>query len=147
VKVPVVVLDTSAVVCLFENEEGAELVEENLESAKADKIRVLLSFVTLTELFYTTQRMAGLGRASELVAVLKSWPAEVVFPDEALCLLGAELKETYPLSFADAFVAATARFSGGTLLHKDPEFRALAAVIPSESLPFKKRTRGAECRR
>ena len=138
---PVVVLDTSAVVCLLENEAGADLVEAQLQSAKEEKTAVLLSFVTLTELYYTTCRAADAGRAAELVAIVKSWPAEIIFPNEALCLLAAELKAAYQLSLADAFVAATARSSGATLIHKDPEFEALGTAIDSKSLPYKKQLR------
>jgi len=47
------------------------------------------------------------------------------------------LKAAHKVSFADAFVAATALRLKATLVHKDPEFDALKNVIQLEALPPK----------
>jgi predicted nucleic acid-binding protein len=49
------------------------------------------------------------------------------------------LKATYPLSLADAWIAACAVEHGAVLLHKDPEFHALP--VEQESLPLKQKSR------
>jgi len=41
------------------------------------------------------------------------------------------------LSLADAIIAAIAIRQGAVLVHKDPEFEALAGVLPMKALPFK----------
>ena len=46
------------------------------------------------------------------------------------------VKATYPLSLADAWIAATAMECDATLIHKDPEFERLAS-LKEERLPYK----------
>ena len=53
----------------------------------------------------------------------------------AATAMAAELKATYPLSLADAWIAACARLHGALLVHKDPEFGTLP--IDQETLPLK----------
>lgn len=62
-----------------------------------------------------------------MVAMVKSWAVDIIYADEALCLLAGELKAAFRLSFADAFVAATAEQADALLLHKDPDSNPCAA--------------------
>ncbi|CAN5378079.1 type II toxin-antitoxin system VapC family toxin [soil metagenome] len=134
-----VVLDTSAIVCVLEDEPGADLVEERLAAARAQKIRLGASCVSLVEVYYKAHQYDGPAHASGLISTIKSWPIEFVYPDEALCLAAGELKASFRLSFADAFVAATAQQAGALLLHKDPEFEALRGMVKLHALPYKSR--------
>lgn len=102
-----VVLDTSAILSVIRDESGAEFVEGRLDEAVSGKITLAASFVSLTEIFYNTIQLSDKRRADELIAVVKSWPMEFVYGDEALCLAAGELKAEFSISFADAFVAAT----------------------------------------
>ena len=47
-------------------------------------------------------------------------PIQWLHSDAALCHEAARLKAAHKISFADAFVAATATRFDGTLVHKDP---------------------------
>lgn len=133
------VLDTSAIICLLEDEAGADCVEEKLRSARAGKIQLGASCVSLTEVFYKAHQTEGAEKANYLIAVIKSWPIEFIYPDEALCLLAGEIKATFAVSFADAFVAATAQQAAALLIHKDPEFEALRTTVKLKALPYKPR--------
>ncbi len=133
------VLDTSAIVCLLEDEPGADAVEERLTAAQAGKIEVGISCVSLVEVYYKAHQSDGQQYAGQLVAIMKSWPVEFVYPDEALCLAAGEIKALFPLSFADAFVAATAREAKAILFHKDPEFESLRGTVNLKALPYKSR--------
>jgi predicted nucleic acid-binding protein len=66
-------------------------------------------------------------------------PMEWMRDGDALLLRAAELKALYPLSLADAWIAACALEHGAVLMHKDPEFHALA--VDQESLPLKQKSR------
>jgi predicted nucleic acid-binding protein len=110
---------------LLEDEPGAVLVEQKIAAAEAGNIKLGASFVSLTELFYITHLSQGTARAEEFVAVVKSWPMEIIFPDETLCLAAGEIKATQSVSLADAFVAAIAQLTSAVLIHKDPEFEPL----------------------
>jgi predicted nucleic acid-binding protein len=94
----------------------------------------------LTELFYITHLSQGKARAEEFVAVVKSWPMEIIYPEESLCLAAGEIKATQSVSLADAFVAATAQLTSAVLIHKDPEFEPLKGTISLQALPYKPST-------
>jgi predicted nucleic acid-binding protein len=134
-----VVLDTSAIFAVLRDEPGSDLVEARLNDAAAGKALIAASFVSLTEIFYNTIQLADRKRADELLAIVKSWPIKFIYPDEALCLAAGEIKALFPLSFADAFVAATARETNALLLHKDPEFESLRGTLKLKALPYKTR--------
>jgi len=48
------VLDSTAFFALFEDEPGAETVQQLLERAKKGEIVIFTSFVSFTEVFYIT---------------------------------------------------------------------------------------------
>lgn len=132
------VLDTSALIALDEREAGADEVEAILAKAWLGEAAVHASFATLTELEYLRTREKDAQQAMELLAFVKAQPVQWQHTDEAICSEAAKLKAAHKLSFADAFVAATAQRLGATLVHKDPEFDALAAMIKQQRLPPKK---------
>jgi hypothetical protein len=68
------VLDTSAIICLLEDEPGADLVEQKIASAEAGHIKLGASFVSLTEPFYITHLSQGKAPAEEFVMAKNSSP-------------------------------------------------------------------------
>jgi len=48
------VLDSSAFLTFFEDEKGAEIVQELLEWAKKGQVVIFVCFATFTEVFYIT---------------------------------------------------------------------------------------------
>ncbi len=57
--------------------------------------------------------------------------------DDTLCSEAAKMKATHRISFADAFVAATAKRFKAVLVHKDPDFNVLSSVLKLKMLPPK----------
>jgi predicted nucleic acid-binding protein len=133
----VVVLDTSAWIALDEREPGADEVEALLADAWLGQTEVHASFATLTELEYIRTQERDAQQAAELLAFAKAQQVHWHHSDDALCSAAAKLKAAHKVSFADAFVAATAQRLNATLVHKDPEFEALAGVIKLHGLPPK----------
>jgi len=91
------------------------------------------------ELFYTAMRAKGEDAAVRLVALVKAWPLEWVYPDEKMLLQAGRLKASHRLSVADALVAAVARMRGATLVHKDPELENLRGQFELLSLPAREK--------
>ena len=58
---------------------------------------------------------------------------------ESVLLIAGRLKAHYRISLADAIIAAYARSHDAVLVHKDPEFEALAGQVRLEALPYKAR--------
>ena len=56
---------------------------------------------------------------------------------EEIGLIAGRLKATNKLSFADAWIAATAILYDSTLVHKDPEFEQLEKEVKNLKLPYK----------
>lgn len=54
-----------------------------------------------------------------------------------LNLIAGRLKASYRISFADAWVAATAMFYDAVLVHKDSEFEQLKDKVKLLTLPYK----------
>ena len=126
-------LDTSAVFALLKDELGADRVEELLRTK-----RVYLPFIVALEVFCITVQERGQDEARRRLAFLRRLP--VVWLDhatDAMLVSAGTLKAAYRVSLADALIAAFAKETGATLVHKDPEYDALAAVITQERLPLK----------
>lgn len=135
--VEVFVFDTSAWIALDEREPGADEVEALLADAWLGQAEVHASFATLTELEYIRTQERDAQQAAELLAFAKAQPVRWHHSDDALCSEAAKLKAMHKVSFADAFVAATAKRLDATLVHKDPEFSAVSGVVKQRMLPPK----------
>ena len=131
------VLDTSAIITFFENEDGADIVEALLEKADAGEANIFLSFVTFTEIYYITIQKKGKKLALERIDSLETLPIKRVDSSAEIGRIAGELKAAYRLSFADAWIAALAKDENATLVHKDPEFEALESQITILRLPYK----------
>jgi len=115
-------LDTSALLTLRDDEPGAEQVEQALEQSE----RCYACFLTRMEVLYRVWKDEN-ERAGRLAyEQLKALPLNWVEPSEPLLVQAASIKARHSLSLADAWIAAAAQQVGAALLHKDPEFRAIA---------------------
>lgn len=128
-------LDTSALLTLRDDEPGADRVAELLSKAQQGQTICHAAFMTRMELLYRVWRDEGEEAARLAYEQCRSLPLNWVEFEEDILLNAAAIKASHPLSLADAWVAASARHAGATLVHKDPEFQALA--LPQELLPLK----------
>ena len=126
-------LDTSALLTFIEDEPGSDRVEEVLKDAA-----ILLPWPVLMEIYYITLQEKGRAEADRRYALLRQLRAEILWAmDEPILLTAARLKAEHHVSLADAVVAAFAIRNNAVLIHKDPEFDALAGLLPMEALPYK----------
>lgn len=122
-------LDTSALLTLRDDEPGAERVEAVLEQPQP----CYACFLSRMEVLYRVWKDEN-ERAGRLAyEQLKALPLHWVEASDPLLECAAGLKARYSLSVADAWIAAAALEVGATLMHKDPEFRAIAD-LPQEWL-------------
>ena len=116
------VLDTSALLALRGNENGADQVERILDAARRGRARVLLSFMTRLELLYLIERDEGREAAEDALRLVNSLAVEWVSCDDEILRAAASVKARGGLSVADSWIAATALVSEAVLVHRDPEF-------------------------
>ena len=115
-------LDTSALLTLRDDEPGAERVAQAFEQPD----RCYACFLSRMEVLYRVWKDEG-ERAGRLAyEQLKALPLHWVEPSEPLLEQAARIKACHALALADAWIAAAALQVGATLLHKDPEFRAIS---------------------
>lgn len=130
-------LDTSAIFCLKDDEEGAPRVEKILEEARNGDCQAYLSFMSLMEYLYITLIRYGEDLARKAYLELTLLPLKTIESNEELRLAAAELKANHNLSVADAWIAATAKVEKAILVHKDPEFEAISRSVKCLALPYK----------
>jgi ribonuclease VapC len=131
------VLDSYAVLTYFQNEKGADQVEEMLRDAVQGKVTLSLSTVNLGEVVYITQRKVGEEGRHKLLSALDLLPLTVIDADRDLALLAAGIKAEHAISFADCFALALALQSGGAVITGDPEFKKGEKIAPIIWLPEK----------
>jgi predicted nucleic acid-binding protein len=126
-------LDTSALLTFIEDEDGSDRVEELLKGTG-----ILLPWPVLLETYYITLQKKGCAEADRRYALIRQLKADILWAmDEPILLTAARLKAEHHVSLADAVVAAFTIRNNAVLIHKDPEFEALAGLLPMEALPYK----------
>jgi len=130
-------LDSSAFIAFLQAEPGAPRVLDLLEKAARAEVEVVACFVSLTEVQYITAYDFGEEPARKAISDLKKLTIRWQHSDDALCASAAETKKAHKVSFADAFVVATALRWDAVLVHKDPELAAIPSPLKQEMLPPK----------
>lgn len=123
-------LDTSALLAHYRNEEGAAKVQLLFED---DDASIAIASITLTEF---SRRMNALGASrDDISTALGNYCrvfSSVITIDEPIArkafLLGLESEPRIPV--ADALIAAAAHSAEAVLVHRDPHF----AALPSKSI-------------
>lgn len=128
----VFVLDTSAIMCLLFQEEGADQVVEILDAAGnrevQDRTLVLVPFIALMETEYWLRRRLPAREVERTLLMVESWPIQVMESTPEWRREAARIKATVSLSVADAWIASLATLHQGELIHKDPEFEGVAGL-------------------
>ena len=119
------VLDSFAIIAFFEDEPGADLVEQVLRELLSGEARAWMSVINWGEVYYSTVREQGTDAAEKVLLQLDSYPIEIVGADNELTKEAAVLKGTHRIAYADCFAAALARKKKAMLLTGDPEFEML----------------------
>ncbi|MGY6555082.1 MAG: PIN domain-containing protein [Wenzhouxiangella sp.] len=127
-----ILLDTSALLALRDDEPGADRVAALLRD---DSVRCHACFMSRMEVLYRVWKdedeLAGRLALQQCLAL----PIEWVEATDELLLHAAELKARFPVSVVVAWVASVAVRLNAVLVHKDPEFDTLP--IEQEPLPLK----------
>ena len=109
------------------NEEpAASRVQALVDKAEAKQLDLIMSMVNVGEVYYLLARLRGHGYAERFCDDLRTGPVRVVGAPNDLILEAAQWKSRYPISYADAFAAATARRERAALVSGDPDFKVLS---------------------
>lgn len=122
-------LDSWALMAFFKGESAGADVEALIQTATADKERLLLCVVNWGEIYYAMWRAGGKTAAEDVTADLSRMPIELVDADQALTKQAAIFKATNKMSYADTFAAALAKVKNAELVTGDAEFESLEREI------------------
>jgi len=131
VKKPKYVLDSYALLAFFQAEPGGEKVHRILKEAFDGRVAVFLSVINLGEIYSIVARKRGSETARAILEDVYRLPLDLVDAGTERVLAAAEIKARYPVSYADAFVAAAAEELSAILVTGDPELKQL---VPADSL-------------
>ena len=132
------ILDAFAFMAYFENEPGAERVEQILEEVRNGKAHAYISIINLGEVVYNTERKHGFNKAQDTLALIQEMPVEVLPADDLTVLAAAHIKANHPVSYADAFVIVAAQKLDGIVMTGDPEFHDVTELAKVEWLKQRK---------
>jgi len=131
------VMDTSALLALFKDEEGAQKVEDILEACEDGRSVACLPFMSLMEFEYTTLREKDRPTTERALSIIQAWPVKRMESSPKWGRRAAWVKSQVSLSLADAWNAALALMLDAELVHKDPEFDQVPGLKHCR-LPYKK---------
>jgi predicted nucleic acid-binding protein len=129
-------LDTSALLALRDNEPGAGRVAALLEAAAQGELSCHACFMTQMELLYRVWKDEGEEAGRTAYALCLNLPITWLHESVELLERAAEIKACFPLSLADAWIAAAAQLLDAVLVHKDPEFERVSD-LKQECMPYK----------
>jgi predicted nucleic acid-binding protein len=129
-------LDTSALLALRDDEPGARRVATLLEAAARGELVCHGCFISQMELLYRVWKDEGEDAAREAYSICLRLPIDWLHESPDLLERAAAIKACFPLSLADAWIAAAALQLDAILVHKDPEFEKVTD-LKQESLPYK----------
>jgi predicted nucleic acid-binding protein len=118
-------LDSSALLALHDDENGADQVAEILYRASRKQAHCFACFMTVMEIFYRVWKDEGEREGRLAYHQVQALPLTWIHEDRILLEKAAEIKARHQISLADAWIAASAILQDAVLVHKDPEFEAL----------------------
>ena len=123
------ILDSWALMALFNEESAADEVEKLLSQAAADRHKLLMSVVNWGEIYYSVMRGASPEMAEQKAREIAAMPIEIVPADLHQTHQAAIFKATRKMSYADCFGAALAKIKNAEFVTGDPEFKSVEKEI------------------
>ena len=116
-------MDSFAMIAFFEDEPGADRVEQILNAILSRKARGYMSVINWGEIYYNTLREQGVQVAEGVISQFKKYSIELIDADQQLTYEAAKLKGKYRIAYADCFAAALAIRLNALVVTGNPEFK------------------------
>jgi uncharacterized protein len=123
------VLDSFALVSLFQREPGWQMVQRALYDQEKARTCAILNWINWGEFYYIVKRRVGAAKTIDALRLLEQLPIELFPVDQPLVRAAAEIKSEHALSYADAFCVATAQRLDAVVLTDDPEYKSVEKLI------------------
>jgi predicted nucleic acid-binding protein len=119
--VPEFILDACALLALFNDEKGADIVENLLDQAGKNEITIIMNATNLIEVYYDRIRAVGTEKADVIIQnIYDKFPVSIIETlSHDIIREAARLKAVGKMSFADTILIATAVCTGATVVTCD----------------------------
>ena len=122
-------LDTKPLIKLFAKEEGWESIQKILLRIENGEIEGAISVVTLTEIYYKYLHEKRADLAQARVEELRyAASVKILGIDEKIAIKAGEFKGKYFVPIADAYISATAYYSGSIVISDDLDFKKITEI-------------------
>ena len=122
-------LDSFAMLAFLNKERGFEKVRSLLRAAETSSEPLLMNEINIGEVYYVTAKDRSVDRAEDFLHRLETLPILPVSNFFADVLEAARIKARFPISYADAFVVATAVRMNAAIVTGDPEFQVVPHLV------------------
>jgi ribonuclease VapC len=129
---PSYIFDSHALLAFFQNEDGADVVEDILTKAVKRRAEKFLCIINLGEIIYMTKRRFGDVKKIEILGRIQALGFKVVSVSDTMVYTAAEIKAEYAISYADCFAVACALAYSATIVTGDLEFKKITDLAPVE---------------
>ncbi len=124
-----ILFDSHAILKFYQDEDGAENVEELLISSKQGDLKAYMSEINLGEVYCMTIRRLGSVSARDNLEHFFELPVQIISPSSDIILTAAEIKAENAISYADCFAVATAQKVKASIITGDPEFKKVEHLV------------------
>jgi len=133
---PNYLLDACALLAFYDSEEGADVVSGLIDSAERGEITLSMNAANLIEVYYDRVRKLGSEEADDTIRnIYEDSPITIIEElNPAIVREAAYFKAAGKMSFADAILVATARYTGATVVTCDHV--ELEPIERQEHIPF-----------
>ena len=129
---PLRIYDSFAILKLFQKDpyyqKVASLLEEDLKSKEVP----LLQIINFGEIIYRTKKDFGEEAKIRAIRNVIRLGFKIIPASDRLVYAAAELKGSYAISYADAFLLATALRENAAIVTGDPEFKKVTSLCRIE---------------
>lgn len=126
--------DSFAILKLFQKERHYEKVAKLLGEDLKSKQSPLLQIINFGEVIYRTKKDFGEEAKIRAIRNVIRLGFRIIPASDNLVYAAAELKGSYSISYADAFLLATALREKATIVTGDPEFKKVESLCRIEWL-------------
>lgn len=127
-------LDSYAVLAFLKQEPNFDIVKALLRGSSRGHVTLLMNQINAGEVYYQVARQNLCDDIDRFWDGFGQLPIVFVENDFDLVIEAAKIKAQYPISYADAFAAATALQEGASVVTGDPDFKHVENIVKIEWL-------------
>jgi uncharacterized protein len=125
---PLRIYDSFALLKLFQKEPGYRKVARLLQEDRKGENPPLIQIVNFGEIIYRTKKDFGQDAKLRVIRTVIQLGLRIISASDDLVYEAAELKGSYAISYADAFLLATALREDAAIVTGDPEFEKVESL-------------------